>query len=291
MNAQGFTVTLDYPLKVSPRYGYGKPRHVQIARILEASREDYAHRLSGFCKLKDQLSQIPDQAMDSSPDPCWGPQRYFSSLDAVALYGMLVEFRPRRLIEVGSGYSTKFARRAIREHQLPTHITSIDPEPRAAIDQICDRVIRQPLQEVDLAIFDELHAGDFLFIDSSHRTFTNSDVTVVFMDLLPRLCEGVVVHFHDVFWPDDYPPEWNERYYSEQYLLGTYLLSVGASRLKVLLPNAFIVRDRDLAENCAPLLEIAGIQRSRSDPTSPYGIGGGSFWLQIGAERKDCSQS
>jgi hypothetical protein len=278
----GYAVMLDYPVRVSPRWGYGKPRHPQISKILEVGREDYARRLSEICKLKDRLSQIPDGPPANVFGPCWGPQRFFSSLDAIALYGMLVEFRPERLIEVGSGYSTKFARRAIQDYGLPTHITSIDPEPRVEIDQICDRVIRQPLEQVDLSLFDELQSGDFLFIDSSHRTFTNSDVTIVFMDLLPCLREGVVVHFHDIFLPDDYPAEWNDRYYSEQYLLGTYLLSTKASGIKVLLPNGFIVRDRNLAESCAPLLEIVGVQRSRDNPTSPYGIGGGSFWMQMG---------
>jgi hypothetical protein len=279
----GYPIVLDYPVKVSPRYGYGKPPHEAILKILEAGRIEYAKRLSGFCKLKDALSKIPDDFSGESLEPCWGPQRYFSSLDAVALYGMLVEFRPKKLVEVGSGYSTKFARRAIREHGLPTRITSIDPQPRTEVDQISDSVIRRPLEEVDLGLFEDLEPGDFLFIDSSHRTFTNSDVTIVFMDLLPRLREGVVVHIHDIFWPYDYPPEWNDRYYSEQYLLGAYLLGTGAPSAKVLLPNAFIVHDRELAGNCKPLLEIAGIRRTCDDPSSPYGIGGGSFWLQIGA--------
>jgi Methyltransferase domain len=280
--AQGQTIVLDYPVKASPRYGYGKPPHQPILRILEAGRNEYAKRLSGFCKLKDELSHIPDDSSEESLEPCWGPQRFFSSLDAVALYGMLVEFRPKKLVEVGSGYSTKFARRAIREHALPTRITSIDPHPRAEVDQICDSVIRRPLEEVDLGVFEDLEPGEFLFIDSSHRTFTNSDVTIVFMDLLPRLRQGVLVHIHDIFWPYDYPPEWNDRYYSEQYLLGAYLLGTGTPGAKVLLPNAFIAHDRELAENCRPLLEIAGIRRTCDDPTSPYGIGGGSFWMQIG---------
>jgi len=112
---------------------------------------------------------------------------------------MLVEFQPTRLTEVGSGYFTKFARRAIRKHGLATHITSIDPEPRAEIDQICDRAVRRPLEEVDLTLFDELQSGDFLFIESSHRTFTNSDVTIVFMELLPLLRQGAVILTRDIF--------------------------------------------------------------------------------------------
>ena len=94
---------LDYPLKCSPRYGYGKPPHQQLFAILEARRNEYAKRLSAFCKLKGSLSQIPAESTPEAIEPCWGPQRYFSSLDAVALYGVLVEFRPKRFVEVGSG--------------------------------------------------------------------------------------------------------------------------------------------------------------------------------------------
>ena len=284
MVAPDFPILLDYPVKCSPRYGYGKPPHRQLFAILEAGRNEYANRLSRFCSLRDSLSQIPDQSTLEAVEPCWGPQRYFSSLDAVALYGMLLEFRPQKFVEVGSGYSTKFARRAIHDHSLRTRITSVDPAPRAEIDKLCDSVIRRPLEELDLSIFDELEPGDFLFIDSSHRTFSNSDVTVVFMDVLPRLRPGVVVHFHDIFWPYDYLPEWSDRWYSEQYLLGAYLLGDGGSKVEVLLPNAFVVRDRELAEICKPLLEIAGIRRPCNANSSPYCIAGGSFWLQLGTK-------
>ncbi len=283
MLAPDFPILLDYPVKCSPRYGYGKPPHPQLLAIIEAGRREYERRLSGFAALKDWLSRIPDESTPEAIEPCWGPQRYFSSLDAVALYGMLYEFRPGRFFEVGSGYSTKFARRAIQDHSLPTLITSMDPQPRAAIDKLCDSVIRQPLEELDPGVFDALEPGDFLFVDSSHRSFSNSDVTVAFLDVLPRLKAGVVVHFHDIFWPYDYLPEWADRYYSEQYLLGAYLLGDRASRVKILEPNAFIVRDRELAGMCKPLLEIAGIRR----PAMPHGIAGGSFWFQLGSKEKN----
>jgi hypothetical protein len=284
--APGYPILLDYPLKCSHRYGYGKPPHQQLFAMLEAGRNEYAKRLAAFCSLKGLLSQIPAESTPEAIEPCWGPQRYFSSLDAVALYGMLFEFRPKRFVEVGSGYSTKFARRAIDDHSLQSRITSIDPAPRADIDRLCDSVIRRPLEELDLSIFDDLEPGDFLFIDSSHRTFSNSDVTVVFMDVLPRLRTGVVVHFHDIFWPYDYLPAWANQYYSEQYLLGAYLLGADTLKVKILLPNAFIVHDRELARICAPLAEIAGIGRPYNPHASPYGIGGGSFWLKLGTERE-----
>src|ERR1700719_266314 len=91
MLAPNYAVVLDYPVKVSPRYGYGKPPHPQISQILASGRTEFATRLTGFCKLKEFLSEIPDEPPTSGIEPCWGPQRFFSSLDAVALCGMLVE--------------------------------------------------------------------------------------------------------------------------------------------------------------------------------------------------------
>jgi hypothetical protein len=88
---------------------------------------------------------------------------------------MLFEFRAKRFVEAGSGYSAKFARRAIRECSLPTWITSIDSAPRAEIDKLRDSVIRRPLEELDLSLFDELEPGGFLFMDSSHQALSNSD--------------------------------------------------------------------------------------------------------------------
>src|SRR5262249_24729176 len=138
---------------------------------------------------------------------------FFPGLDVVALYYFLSAFEPTTFLEVGSGNSTMVARRAIRDQRLATTITSIDPMPRANIDGICDVVLREPLENLsDLSIFEQLRAGDILFLDSSHRVFMNSDVSVFFIDILPVLNPGVLVHIHDVFLPDDYPPEWIERY-------------------------------------------------------------------------------
>jgi hypothetical protein len=77
----------------------------------------------------------------------------------------------------------------------------LDPEPRAQIDALCDTSIRRRLEDCDLSMFDQLEAGDILFFDGSHRVFTNSDVTVFFLELMPRLKPGVIVHIHDIFLP------------------------------------------------------------------------------------------
>jgi Methyltransferase domain len=272
MLAPEFPILLDYPFDSRSRYGYGKPCHPQITNLLERGRPCYAARLRNFCGLRDSLAAIPESY--------WN-QPWFTTLDAVSLYGMLCEFRPKRLIEVGSGNSTKFARRAIADHNLGTRITSLDPEPRAEIDTLCDTVIRTRLEDADLSIFDELEAGDFLFIDSSHRSLPNSDVTVAFLDLLPRLKPGIISHFHDIFWPRDYPREWSDRYYSEQYLLGAYLLGDAVSRIEILMPNAFVCGDRQLAEVCKPLTDVSGVRWSQDPVTWPFGIAGGSFWMRF----------
>ena len=280
MGGKDYLILLEYPVKPAHRYGYGKPAHPQISAILEKARPSLVKRLSGFAQLKEWLDRIPRQAPAEAHEPYWG-QGWFGGLDAVALYGMLCEFRPKKFIEVGSGNSTKFARRAIRDHSLPTKIISIDPRPRAEVDRLCDSITRAPMEEVDLTVFDQLQPGDFLFIDSSHRTLPNSDVTVAFLDVIPRLQRGVIVHVHDIFWPYDYPPAWASRSYSEQYLLGAYLLGDGGAKIEILMPNAFVAGDSALVQVCAPLLEMPGIQWSQNPDAWPNGISGGSFWLRV----------
>lgn len=183
---------------------------------------------------------IAEDADDTAAGEPYWQNSYFSSLDAICLYGLIALRKPSRYFEVGSGHSTRFARRAIRDCGLQTQIVSIDPAPRSEIDALCDRVVRLPLERADPSLFDELEAGDVLFIDNSHCVFTNSDATVFFLEVLPRIKPGVMVHIHDVFWPFDYPSAWSKRYYSEQYLLAAYLLAGPADRLQVILPLAYL---------------------------------------------------
>ena len=99
---------------------------------------------------------------------------------------------------------------------------------------------------MDPAVFDQLGAGDLLFIDSSHRVLQNSDVTVLFLDVIPRLPPGVLVHVHDISLPYDYGAviEIIDRFYSEQYILAAYLLAEG-NHIQVLLPSLFVSYDQE----------------------------------------------
>lgn len=233
-----YPVVLEYPIRPEPRYGEGKPAHPELAAFLERHVDRYAESLHTLARYAEKLGQIAEAAHAPTPGAPYWENTFFSALDAIALYGMLGAHQPARYLEVGSGNSTKFARRAQQDLGLSTKILSIDPHPRAEIDALCDGVVRQPLEDVGAVHFDQLEAGDILFIDNSHRVFQNSDVTVFFLEVLPRLKSGVIVHIHDIFLPFDYPRSWVDRHYSEQYLLAAFFLA-DYRRIDVLLPNAY----------------------------------------------------
>lgn len=264
----GKVIVLDFPFQPSPRYGYGAPPHAALQALIESGRERYAGLLAAFGRFEDGLAQIPAAATEPGR-PAWQNDQ-FTSLDAVALYGLLGELRPQRLFEIGSGNSTAFARQAITDLGLATTLTSIDSAPRKEIDELCDRAIRTGLEEVELSLFDELERGDLVFFDGSHHALMNSDATVFFLDVLPRLPSGVLVGVHDIYLPNDYPPEWRFRYYSEQYLLATWLLAAG-DRIEIVLPLAFVSGD--------PLLTgvIESLRKRLPKGIEPVGTG---FWFR-----------
>jgi hypothetical protein len=267
-----YPIKLDFPVSPRSRWGFGAPPLEPIRALLDASRDRYREHLERIVDLREQLAAI--RVLDipqSAVEPVW-INSWFTGLDAAALYMFLTHTNPALYLEVGSGFSTRFARKAIRDHGLRTRIVSIDPEPRAEIDQLCDEVIRMPMEDLALTTFDRLAPGDVFFVDSSHRAFQNSDVTVVFLDVFPRLPSGILVQIHDIVLPDDYPPEWNDRYYSEQYLLAAYLLG-GAHRMKIELPNHYVNGDPDLAAELDPLWNDPRLERVEHS--------GASFWFTI----------
>lgn len=226
--------------------------------------------LEAILGCADALRAVSLEPVEEAPGaPAW-MNPFFSGLDLAALYMFVARGRPRHYMEIGSGWSTKIVRRAADDGDVPVRVTSIDPAPRAEIDALCERVVRRPVEDLDQAIFDELDADDILFVDNSHRVFTNSDAVVTLLEIVPRLRPGVLVHVHDIFLPYDYPPEWSERYYSEQYLVAAMLLAEGP-HVRVELPNMFVSADPLLASVLNPLWQgvLEGVQRH-----------GGSFWLR-----------
>lgn len=259
---------LEYPVRLEPRYGYGKAPHAKLYEIINRNRSAYSQTLERFLNFKDDFLNIALETPPESPEPCWF-NHWLSPFDSLTLYAFLCLNNPKVYFEIGSGWSTKFARKAINNHKLPTKIVSLDPYPRAEIDSLCDKVLREPLEDTDLSVFDVLEAGDMLFVDGSHHCCMNSDVAVFFLDVLPRLKAGVFVQFHDIFLPYDYPREWKS-YYSEQYLLAVYILAE-SNKLDIVLPNAFVSNDAELSSILAPLWEAINMR----DLTE-----GLSFWIQ-----------
>lgn len=168
--------------------------------------------------------QDPLLAIGAAPPPAprWN-QDWFPRLDAAAAYAMVRSLKPRRIVEVGSGHSTRFLARAVADGGLDTRIIAIDPQPRAPIETLPVEWLSMPVQRV--AAFPALGEDDILFIDSSHQLKPGSDVEFLLKAVLPMLPAGVRVHFHDIFLPDDYPKEWAWRRYNEQAAVASLIES------------------------------------------------------------------
>lgn len=141
-------------------------------------------------------------------------QSWFPALDAAVAYALVRERKPRHIIEVGSGHSTRLLSKAVGG---VGEILAIDPAPRADIADLPGvRVKSSTLQAAPATVFDSLVQGDVLFIDSSHILMPGSDVDILLNRVLPRLPSGTLVHIHDIFLPFDYPAIWGWRAYNEQ---------------------------------------------------------------------------
>jgi predicted O-methyltransferase YrrM len=256
-----FYVRLEYPTSAAPgpRYGHGRPPHVRLAEIVAQFDDRYRQSLQTIVRYRDDLLATHE---------LWRTE-WLLGLDCASLYGFLRARAPQRYVEIGSGSSTELAARAIRDGALATRITSIDPSPRVGIDELCDENVRAALETADLSLFADLERGDVVFFDGTHRVFTNSDATAFFLDVVPMLAAGVLVGVHDVFLPEDYPADWQRRFYSEQYLLAAYLL--GGEHLEPVLPCWYASGRPELQDVLAPLWAD---ERLRG--VSPRGL---TFWF------------
>lgn len=157
------------------------------------------------------------------PEPRWG-QSWFPRLDGAAAYALVLRHRPARIVEVGSGHSTRMLARAAADAGAATQITCIDPAPRAALRNLAVEWRGRVLGEDDLPLFAKLGPGDIAFFDSSHILWPGTDVDMMLNRVLPVLRPGVLIHIHDILLPDPYPPEWEWRGYTEQLGLAGWIL-------------------------------------------------------------------
>lgn len=196
----------------------------------------------------------------------------FTNGDVVALYGMLNILKPKRWIEVGSGWTSALTI-DVNEYCLDNKVELTFIEPYAdTLRQILKdtdnvNLIEKGLQEVELEVFDQLEDGDVLFVDSTHVSKPQSDVNYLFFNILPRLKSGVIIHLHDIFFPFEYPHEWIKRGFvlNELYLLRSFLQY--NDKFEILyFQNQMEKLYRHEMEKCWPLEN--GV------------IHGGSFWMR-----------
>jgi predicted O-methyltransferase YrrM len=158
---------------------------------------------------------------------------FFETVDAEIAYSMVRRYKPQRIVEVGGGYSSRVMAAALdmnfKQDGVRGELVTIDPFPdRFPQKALSDRVhlIPQTIQNVDLEVFLSLRDGDFLFLDSSHVVGIGSDVVREYLEIVPRMAKGVIIHAHDIFIPGDYPRHsvlHNLAFWSEQYLLQALL--------------------------------------------------------------------
>jgi predicted O-methyltransferase YrrM len=159
-------------------------------------------------------------------------QGWYKQADGICLSSLLRILKPKRIIEIGSGFSSALML-DVNDRFLDKKmkLTFIEPVPArlesllTAADSGNVEIVRSPVQEVPMDTFTKLQSGDFLFIDSSHVSKVGSDVNYLMFEILPRLPVGAVVHFHDIFWPFEYPSEWIKAgmAWNEAYLLRAFL--------------------------------------------------------------------
>jgi predicted O-methyltransferase YrrM len=201
-------------------------------RGLELNAEAQLRFLEEVCpRYREEYTAFRDGA-GGAPHDFHFQNGVFERVDAEVLHCMVRHHRPKRMIEVGSGFSTLISAAACARNAAegsPCDFVAIEPYPndlfRRSVPGLT-RLVEQPLQVVDPKRFEDLDAGDILFIDSTHVLKTGSDVALLYLDVIPGLRPGVLVHVHDVFLPDEYPRSWIEQehvFWNEQYLLQAFL--------------------------------------------------------------------
>src|SRR5262245_34414493 len=181
-------------------------------------------------RYRSEFAEFPFET-DGDPQHFYLDNGMYGCVDAELLHGLIRRERPKRIVEIGSGFTTLIASRALSRNAaegFPGAITSIEPFPRAFLAGLphVTEIRRQPVQEVPLSEFEELASGDILFIDSTHVAKVGSDVCYEFLEIIPRLKPGVLVHVHDIFFPEEYPRQWimeNHYFWNEQYVLQAFL--------------------------------------------------------------------
>jgi Methyltransferase domain len=221
-----------------------------------------------FAKFRDEYEQLPVTSPGKG-SPFYVNNNLFGGVDALVAYCMARHFQPQLMIEVGSGFSSLVLGQAAEKNKT-SGLICIEPFPREFLRERVPglrSLIEEKVQDIELDFFSQLDSGDILFIDSSHTVKLGGDVNYLFLEVLPRLRPGVIVHVHDIFLPFECRRDWVHdelRFWTEQYLLQAFL--VFNSEFEVLMANSYLkhYHEEDL-KAAFPMLD---------------NWHGGSFWMR-----------
>ncbi len=235
--------------------------------LLADFNKQFSEEFNSFPKYKNEVENAWEYFIQN---------QNFTSVDGEILYCMIRKYLPKNIIEVGSGYSTFLISKALgvnkksNDHYSP-NLISIEPYPREFFKTnvpLLNTLIEKPVQDVELYLFQNLEENDILFIDSTHVMKYGSDVEFELFNILPHLHKGVIIHFHDIFWPYNYPEKWvreNGWFWNEQQFLQSFLMYNDSFE---------ILWSSSMMHQYAPV-SLAKIFNSYSNHENP-----GSLWLR-----------
>ena len=233
----------------------------EVRRHRKEIFDDWPRTIPGIdLREPDQLRLLELFAREYYPEQPFSEEflnnSAFCHSDAITLYCMLRHSRPKNLIEVGSGYSSQVTMETNRRFlRNAVNCLFIEPFPSDTLKAVSGAVILEKrIQDVPLETFSVLDAGDILFIDSTHVSKVGSDVNHIFFRILPMLRPGVRVHFHDVFYPFEYPESWimEGKAWNEDYLLRAFLQFNRDFEIEIF-PNYLIHFHREFFQKNMPL--------------------------------------
>jgi Methyltransferase domain len=263
----GRVAILDYPVKPAPSYTPETTPHEKLYQIISRNDRNYLDLAKNSLRHKSCFGEISLSTSDETL-PSW-ENGFLPAIDTIMLYTILEKFKPKKYLEIGSGNSTRLAAFCRKKEKLYFSITCIDPNPRKEIERIADKWINKQIQLVSLDQFKNLEPNDVVFLDGSHVLHPNSDVMWFFMEILPVIPKGVIIHIHDIFLPYDYPQWVCDRFFNEQYILAACLLN--SDNFKIISPNYYVLTRKIAKDVWAGLWELPALKNVKK-----YGR---SFWF------------
>lgn len=259
-----------HPIPDTRNLGTNVYDHVKNIAGINFREEEQLSLVGKFSKYSDELKSIPNDFTGNESEFYFNNE-FYGQMDSIIYYSIIRDFNPKKIIEVGSGFSTMIASQASLKNE-DTTIISIEPYPNSVLTKGLPNLvelIKKPVQDIPLSKFKELNKNDILFIDSSHISQVGSDVNYLFLEVIPELKNGVLIHVHDWFYPFEYPKSWiKERkiFWNEMYLVQAFL--IGNSDYDILTSNYYLIKNHfdDLKKSFPFMVNTQG--------------GAGSLWLK-----------